>query len=54
MLYYTLVFLLVAILAGFFGFYNLEGTAASIAKILFLVFIALFFASLITGRRPKL
>ena len=53
MLYYALAFLLVAILAGFFGFYNLEGTAAWIAKTLFLVFMVLFLVSLITGRRPK-
>jgi uncharacterized membrane protein YtjA (UPF0391 family) len=54
MLYYALVFLLVAILAGLFGFYNLEGTAAWIAKVLFIVFLVLFVVSLITGRKPKL
>jgi len=54
MLHYALVFLLVAILAGAFGFYNLEGTAALIAKLLFIVFLVLFIVSLLTGRRAKL
>ncbi len=54
MLYYSLAFLLIAIVAGLFGFYDLEGAAAMIAKVLFLVFIVLFLVSLITGRRPKL
>jgi uncharacterized membrane protein YtjA (UPF0391 family) len=53
MLYYALVFLLIAILAGAFGFFGLAGTAAMIAKILFFVFLVLFLVSLLTGRRPR-
>ena len=52
MLYYALAFLLIAILAGALGFFALAGTAAYIAKILFVVFLVVFLVSLITGRRP--
>jgi len=48
MLYYALVFLLVAILAGVFGFSGIAIASAGIAKILFFVFIVLFLVSLIT------
>ena len=51
MLHYTLVFLLVALLAGAFGFFGVAGMAASIAKILFFLFLVLFIVSLITGKR---
>ena len=48
MLYYALVFLLIAILAGVFGFTGISIASAGIAKILFFVFIVLFLVSLIT------
>jgi uncharacterized membrane protein YtjA (UPF0391 family) len=48
MLYYALVFLLIAILAAVFGFGGLAIVSAGIAKILFFVFIVLFLVSLIT------
>jgi uncharacterized membrane protein YtjA (UPF0391 family) len=48
MLYYALVFLLVAIIAGAFGFGGIAVASAGIAKILFFVFIVLFLVSLIT------
>jgi uncharacterized membrane protein YtjA (UPF0391 family) len=48
MLYYALVFLLIAILAAVFGFGGVAIASAGIAKILFLVFIVLFVVSLIT------
>jgi uncharacterized membrane protein YtjA (UPF0391 family) len=48
MLYYALVFLLIAILAGVFGFGGIAVASAGIAKILFFVFIVLFVVSLIT------
>jgi uncharacterized membrane protein YtjA (UPF0391 family) len=48
MLYYALVFLLIAILAGVFGFGGIAIASAGIAKILFFVFIVLFLVSLIT------
>lgn len=51
MLRWTLIFLLVALVAGFFGFWGLEGLAMSIAKALFFVFLILFIVSLFVGRR---
>ncbi len=48
MLYYALVFLLIAILAAFFGFGGIAIASAGIAKILFFVFIVLFLVSIIT------
>jgi len=53
MLYYALVFLIVAIVAGLLGFGTLEGLAADIAKICVLVFLVLAVLSLLFGRRPK-
>lgn len=41
MLYYSLVFLIVAIIAGVLGFGVIAGTAAWIAKICFVVFLVL-------------
>jgi uncharacterized membrane protein YtjA (UPF0391 family) len=51
MLTYAVVFLLIAILAGALGFGALAGTAATIAKVCFLVFIVLFIVSLLRGRK---
>ncbi len=51
MLRWTLLFLLVALIAGVLGFYSLEGMAMWIAKVLFLIFIILFIISLVMGRR---
>ena len=48
MLYYALVFLLIAIVAAVFGFGGVAIASAAIAKILFFVFIVLFLVSLIT------
>ena len=48
MLYYALVFLLIAVLAAVFGFGGIAIASAGIAKILFFVFIVLFVVSLIT------
>ena len=47
MLYYALVFLLIALMAGFLGFGGVAFAAAGIAKILFFIFLAVFFVSLI-------
>ena len=49
MLYWALVFFLVAIAAAFFGFGGIAAGAASIAQILFFLFIVLFIVSLILG-----
>jgi uncharacterized membrane protein YtjA (UPF0391 family) len=54
MLYWTLVFLVVAIIAGALGFGAIGGMAYTAAKVLFFIFIVLFILSLIGGvaRRP--
>ncbi|WP_020470054.1 DUF1328 domain-containing protein [Zavarzinella formosa] len=51
MLRYSLVFLVVALLAGLFGFTEVAGTAYVAAKILFFVFLVLFVATLLFGSR---
>ena len=51
MLYYSVVFLVVALLAGVLGFGVIAGTAAMIAKVLFIIFLVLFIVSLLRGRR---
>jgi uncharacterized membrane protein YtjA (UPF0391 family) len=48
MLYYALVFLLIAIVAAVCGFGGVAIISAGIAKILFFVFIVLFLVSLVT------
>jgi uncharacterized membrane protein YtjA (UPF0391 family) len=51
MLRWSLVFLVVALIAGALGFFAVAGTAAVIAKWLFVIFLVIFVVSLITGRR---
>jgi uncharacterized membrane protein YtjA (UPF0391 family) len=51
MLKYTVTFLLIAIVAGILGFGVIAGTAALFAKILFFIFLVLFIASLLRGRK---
>jgi uncharacterized membrane protein YtjA (UPF0391 family) len=54
MLHYAIVFLVIALIAAVLGFGGIAGAAAGIAKILFTVFIILFIAALVMGRRsPK-
>jgi len=50
MLRWALLFLVVAIVAGVFGFGGISADAESIARILFFVFVILFAVSLILGR----
>ena len=47
MLYYAVVFFVVAIIAAVLGFGVIAGTAAWIAKILFIVFVILAVLSLL-------
>jgi len=55
MLYWALMFLLVALIAGVLGFTGVAVAAAGIAKVLFVVFVVLFLVSLVahlgSGRR---
>jgi len=53
MLYWALLFLVVAIIAGLLGFGAIAFAAVGVAKLLFFVFLILFLISLIThlGRR---
>lgn len=54
MLSWALTFLVIALIAAALGFGGVAGTATSIAKILFFVFLVLFVISLLAGglRRP--
>jgi uncharacterized membrane protein YtjA (UPF0391 family) len=47
MLYWALMFLVVALLAAVFGFTGIAVASAGIAKILFFVFLVLFLVSLV-------
>ncbi len=49
MLYYAVVFLVVALIAAFFGFGGVAGTAMEGARILFWVAIVLFVISIIAS-----
>lgn len=49
MLYWAAIFGTISIAAALLGFGGLSAAAASIAKILFFVFIALFIVTLIIG-----
>jgi len=49
MLRWAVVFLLIAIIAGLFGFTGVEQASASIAKILFGIFLVLFIGALAIG-----
>jgi uncharacterized membrane protein YtjA (UPF0391 family) len=49
MLSWALTFLIIALIAGVLGFGFIAGTAAGIAKVLFVVFLVLFLMSLVSG-----
>ena len=49
MLYYALVFFIVAVVAALFGFGGIAAGAVEIAKVLFFIFLVLFVVSLIAG-----
>ncbi len=56
MLRWTLIFLVIALVAALLGFGNLAGEASDIARILFFIFLVLtlvgILISLLTGRQP--
>jgi uncharacterized membrane protein YtjA (UPF0391 family) len=49
MLRWAVIFLIVAIVAGIFGFAGIMVAAAGIAKLLFYLFLILFAVSLVAG-----
>lgn len=51
MLQWAVVFLVLALIAGVFGFGGIAGLSLEFAKILFFVFLVLFVISLVRGRR---
>ncbi len=53
MLGWALTFLVLAIIAGILGFGVIAGTAAWIAKVLFVVFLILFIIGLLSGVRQR-
>lgn len=53
MLRWAVLFLVIALVAGVFAFWKFEGTAMWIANVLFVVFLALFVATFIMGRKKK-
>ena len=48
MLYWALVFFVVALIAGVLGFTGIAVASAGIAKILFIIFLVLFLISIVT------
>ncbi len=53
MLYWALVFFVIALIAAAFGFGGIAAAAAGIVKVLFFVFLVLFFVFLIGGVLPR-
>ena len=51
MLHWTLVFLVIALVAALLGFGGLAGAAAGIAKVLFFVFLVVWILAFFVGRR---
>ncbi|MFK7741717.1 MAG: DUF1328 domain-containing protein [Planctomycetota bacterium] len=51
MLHWTLTFFFLALVSAVLGFGNLAGDLASIAKILFFVFLVAFVINLLLGRK---
>jgi uncharacterized membrane protein YtjA (UPF0391 family) len=49
MLYWAVVFLIIAIIAGILGFGGVASAAAGIAQVLFFIFIVIFAVALIMG-----
>jgi uncharacterized membrane protein YtjA (UPF0391 family) len=53
MLYWTVVFLIIALVAALFGFTGIYSAAAGIAQVLFFIFLVLFVISLFFGGRYR-
>ncbi len=54
MLRWSLTFLVFSLIAAVLGFGGIAGTSAWIAKVLFIVFVAMFLLTALLGRRPPL
>jgi uncharacterized membrane protein YtjA (UPF0391 family) len=53
MLYWAVVFFVIAIVAGLFGFGGIASASVGIAQFLFFIFVVLFVVSLIFGIRGR-
>jgi uncharacterized membrane protein YtjA (UPF0391 family) len=53
MLHWSLIFLIIAIVAAIFGFTGIAGTSTEFAKILFVVFLVVWIISFIFGRKTS-
>jgi uncharacterized membrane protein YtjA (UPF0391 family) len=51
MLHWSLVFLVIALIAAVLGFGGIAGTAAGIAKALFVIFLVVWVLAFMVGRR---
>jgi uncharacterized membrane protein YtjA (UPF0391 family) len=49
MLYWALVFFIVALVAGLLGFGGISSASAGVAQILFFIFLVVFLVSLVMG-----
>jgi uncharacterized membrane protein YtjA (UPF0391 family) len=49
MLKWAVIFLIIAVIAGIFGFSDVEAASAGIAKILFGIFMVLFLGAVVIG-----
>lgn len=53
MFFWTLAFLILAVISGIFGFTSLAGTAADVARVLFVVFLVLLVVSAVSRRTKR-
>lgn len=53
MLRWSLLFLILALVAGLFGFFDIAGGAMFVARVLFFVFLVLFVISLLLGTQSR-
>ncbi len=51
MLRWALLFLVIALVAGLFGFTSIAGISYVIGKLVFVIFLILFIVALVMGRR---
>jgi uncharacterized membrane protein YtjA (UPF0391 family) len=54
MLYYAIIFFIIALVAAALGFWVVTGVAMEIARILCVVFVIIAIISLFRGRTPRL